>query len=165
MTKSCNQRNSGGFSDWRKRIGFAAIAAALGSLAGCAGDPAGLSVTRSTPITHDDFALADANHDGKLSREEAAEYLVFVVFTASDADNDGRITEQEWIHNDQSKGVTFRRCDTNGDGVITLSEAIAFSQHDRAALALMRQADRNRDGKLNRAEIDAYFMRVTGVGG
>jgi len=29
----------------------------------------------------------------------------------------------------------------------------------------MRQADRNRDGKLNRAEIDAYFTRVTGLGG
>ena len=164
ITKSSDQ-SSGSFSDWGRRIGYTAIAAVLGGFAGCAGNPGTFSTARPVAITHDDFALADANHDGKLSREEAAEYLVFVVFTASDADADGRITEQEWIHSDQAKGVTFRRCDTNGDGVVTLSEAIAFTQRDRAALAFMRQADRNRDGKLNRAEIDAYFTRVTGLGG
>jgi len=164
ITKSSDQ-SSGSFSDWGRRIGYTAIAAVLGGFAGCAGNPGTFSTARPVAITHDDFALADANHDGKLSREEAAEYLVFVVFTASDADADGRITEQEWIRSDQAQGVTFRRCDTNGDGVVTLSEAIAFTQRDRAALAFMRQADRNRDGKLNRAEIDAYFTRVTGLGG
>jgi Ca2+-binding EF-hand superfamily protein len=142
-----------------------AIAALLGGLAGCAGNSAILSTAKPVAVTHDDFALADANHDGKLSREEATQYLVFVVFTASDADADGRITEREWIRNDQTQGATFRRCDSNADGVVTLSEAIAFTQRDQAALALMRQADRNRDGKLNRAEIDAYFTRVTGLGG
>ena len=166
ITDSSNQSGGRpGPSDWQRRIGFAAIAALLAGPAGCAGDSGALGGARPVAITHDDFALADANHDGKLSRQEAAQYLVFVVFTASDANADGRITEQEWIRNEQTQNVTFQGCDTDGDGVVTLSEAIAFTQHDRAALALMRQADRNRDGKLNRAEIDAYFMRVTGLGG
>ena len=33
--------------------------------------------------TKDSFDLADANHDGKLSREEAGDYLVYVVFAFS----------------------------------------------------------------------------------
>jgi hypothetical protein len=137
----------------------------LGGLAGCAGGPGHLGTVRPVAITHDDFALADVNHDGKLSRQEADNYLAFVVFTASDANADGRLTEQEWFHDEPAQLIAFRKCDANGDGVVTLSEAIAFTHRDRSALALLRHADRNRDGKLNRAEIDAYFMRVAGLGG
>lgn len=140
------------------------LAGALLSLSGCAVDDGSLGSGSVVAITHDDFALADANHDEKLSRTEADHYLAFVVFTSSDSDADGRLTAQEWIHDNQSEAEAFRLCDANGDGVVTLSEAIAYSQRDRAVIALMRQADRNRDGKLNRAEIDAYFIRVAGLG-
>jgi len=134
-------------------------------LGGCAGDPGHIGAVRPVAITHDDFALADANHDGKLSRSEADNYLAFVVFTASDSDADGRLTEREWFHEDPAQFAAFRSCDANGDGVVTLSEAIAYTHRDRAALALMRHADRNRDGKLNRAELDAYLLRVVGSSG
>ena len=110
------------------------------------------------------FALADANHDGKLSRREAAKYLVYVVFTASDANADGQLTEQEWLQDDPAAIAGFRQNDANGDGIVTLAEAIAYSHRDRA-VALMHQADRNRDGQLNRAEVDAYFLRVAGLRG
>ena len=146
-------------------IGGAFIAALLLGLAGCAGGSDVLSAARPVAITHDDFALADANHDGKLSREEATQYLVFVVFTAADTDANGQLTELESTRADAPRSDALRRCDANGDGTVTLSEAIAYSHRDRAALAVMRQADRNRDGKLNRAQIDAYFLRVTGLSG
>lgn len=144
---------------------LALFAATLAGLAGCASDTAALGTAPRVAITHDDFALADANHDGRLSRHEANNYLVFVVFTAADHDADGRLNLPEWTHNDPTQLTAFRQCDANNDGTVTLSEAIAFSLRGKAALALMRQADRNRDGKLNRAEIDAYLMRVGGVGG
>ena len=156
--------NSGRRTNARLFAG-AAIASAMAILSGCASNPGVLATARPMQITHDDFAMADANHDGKLSRQEADRYLAFVVFTFSDADADGRITAEEWIRRSDVAGDTFRRCDTDGDGVVTLSEAIAYSHRDKAALALMRQADQNRDGKLNRAEIDAYFLRVAGPGG
>ncbi len=150
---------------WRMLIGTMAIAATLLGLGGCAGNGGNLGAVRPVPITHDNFALADANHDGKLSRREAAEYLVYVVFTASDANADGQLTAQEWMQNDPAAIAAFRQNDANGDGIVTLAEAIAYSHRDRAAVALMRQADRNRDGKLNRAEVDAYFLRVAGLRG
>jgi EF hand len=146
-------------------VALAFISALVAGLTGCAGGGDALVSARPVAITHDDFALADSNHDGKLSREEAALYLVFVVFTASDADADGRLTEAEWTQTDPARSGEFRECDSNGDGSVTLSEAIAYSHRDRAALAVIRQADRNHDGKLNRAEIDAYFLRVTGLSG
>jgi len=144
-------------------IAGAGLAAILGGLTGCAQTNETLAAARPVAITHDTFALADANHDGKLSRQEAAKYLVYVVFTASDTDADGRLTEREWIHDDPAQATAFHERDADGDGVVTLAEAVAYSERGPAALGLMRQADRNRDGKLNRAEVDAYFMRVIGT--
>ncbi len=146
-------------------IGSAVIGATLLGLGACAGTGGNLGAVRPVPITHDNFALADANHDGKLSRREAAEYLVYVVFTASDTNADGQLTAQEWIQNDPAAIAAFRQNDANGDGIVTRAEAIAYSHRDEAGVALMRQADRNRDGKLNRAEIDAFFIRVAGLRG
>ena len=146
-------------------IRSAVIGATLLGLGACAGTNSNLGTVRPVPITHDNFALADANHDGKLSRREAAEYLVYVVFTASDTNADGQLTAQEWMQNDPAAIAAFRQNDANGDGIVTRAEAIAYSHRDQAGVALMRQADRNRDGKLNRAEIDAYFIRVAGLRG
>ena len=38
----------------------------------------------------DRFDQADANHDGKLSRDEASDYLVNEVFDSRDANHDGK---------------------------------------------------------------------------
>jgi EF hand len=159
-----DSRKSPTSSRRRWPIGNSLFAAVLVGLVGCAGSTAITSV-QPVPITHDDFALADINHDGKLSRTEADYYLVFVVFTTSDADTDGRLSAQEWARNEPAQLAAFQRCDANGDGVVTVSEAVAYTRHDRVALALIHQADRNRDGKLSRAEIDAYFLRVAGLRG
>jgi Ca2+-binding EF-hand superfamily protein len=145
-------------------LGFTLPAVRGVTLSSCADNAGTLAAARSVAITHDDFALADSNHDGKLSGREADRYLGFAVSTSSDIDADGRLTEQEWIKNEPAQLAIFQRCDTNKDGAVSLSEAITYSRDGRTSVALMRQADRNRDGKLTRAEIDAYFMRVTGLG-
>jgi hypothetical protein len=40
---------------------------------------------------------------------------------------------------------------------VTLEEAIIYGRQGGAALSLMRAADKNRDNKLDRAEINAYL--------
>src|SRR4029079_6793661 len=44
----------------------------------------------------DAFAQADSNHDGKLSRDEASDYLVIEIFTSRDANHDRPMTVTEW---------------------------------------------------------------------
>ena len=129
----------------------------LGLCAEVPGHAAGKERTTATSSKNDDFARADANHDGKLSREEAGDYLVYVVFSARDKNRDGRLTLQEWTRGDQSKVAAFRQRDANRDDFVTLEEAIIYGRQGGAALSLMRAADKNRDGKLDRAELQAYL--------
>jgi Ca2+-binding EF-hand superfamily protein len=112
---------------------------------------------KTAATANDEFARADTNHDGKLSREEAGDYLVYLVFTARDKNHDDRLTLQEWTRGEQSKVAAFRLRDTNRDGFVTLEEAIIYGRQGGAALSLMRAADKNRDNKLDRAEINAYL--------
>jgi len=106
--------------------------------------------------TKDSFDLADANHDGKLSRDEAGDYLVYVVFASRDKNRDGRLTQKEWAAGDRDQIAAFKLRDTNEDGVVTLEEAILFGRRGGGGVGLMQRADKNRDGKLDRAEIEAY---------
>ena len=106
--------------------------------------------------TKDSFDLADANHDGKLSREEAGDYLVYVVFVFRDKNRDGRLNEKEWAAGDRNQIAAFKLRDANEDGAVTMEEAIVFGRRGGGAVALMRRADKNRDGKLDRAELEAY---------
>ena len=43
----------------------------------------------------DRFAQADSNYDGKLSRDEASDYLVIEIFTSRDANHDGYLSRAE----------------------------------------------------------------------
>ena len=104
----------------------------------------------------DSFDLADSNHDGKLSRDEAGDYLVYMVFAARDRTRDGRLTQAEWAAGDRNQIAAFKERDRNEDGVVIIEEALIYGRRGGGAVALMRQADKNRDGKLDRAEIQAY---------
>jgi len=142
-------------------IGVSAFILAL--CAGVPGHAAGKERTTATSSKNDDFARADANQDGKLSREEAGDYLVYVVFSARDKNHDSRLTLQEWTRGDQSKVAAFRERDANRDGFVTLEEAIIYGRQGGAALSLMRAADKNRDNKLTRAELQAYLDSHNGT--
>ena len=128
------------------------------ALAGCAANNSSQQSASSTAVGGDDaFSLADANHDGKLSREEAGDYLVYVVFLARDTNHDGRLTQQEWGENDPEHVAAFRNRDYNQDGVVTMEEAIIYGRQGGGGVALVRAADKNRDGKVDRAELQAYL--------
>jgi hypothetical protein len=116
----------------------------------------------SASVSPDDvFAHADSDHDGRLSRGEAGEYLVYLVFAARDRDHDRRLTKQEWAKGDSRQLASFRERDYNRDDVVTLEEAILYGRGGGGAASLMRAADKNRDGKLDRAELHAYLTNHT----
>jgi hypothetical protein len=143
------------------RLLSACVTIGLGALFLCVvnGCAANKSAQQSAPAesgAKDSFDLADANHDGKLSREEAGDYLVYAVFVFRDKNQDGRLTEEEWAAGDRNQIAAFRLRDANEDGAVTMEEAILFGRRGGGGVALMRRADKNRDGKLDRAELEAY---------
>lgn len=118
-----------------------------------------------------DTNVLDANHDGVLTREEAAGNITLNnQFASIDANADGRLDTGElrsWIASgglaknslplgEALSGVgmadAFQMLDVNGDGVITAKEAAV----DRRLSPRFRSLDRNHDGKLSQAELDAW---------
>jgi Ca2+-binding EF-hand superfamily protein len=113
--------------------------------------------SKNQAVANDNFARADANHDGKLSREEAGDYLVYEVFTACDTNHDGKISLKEWLRVKPGEAAAFKERDANNDGFVTLAEAIEYGRRGGAGLTLIKKADKNRDGKIDRAELQAYL--------
>jgi Ca2+-binding EF-hand superfamily protein len=103
------------------------------------------------------FDRADTNHDGKLSLDELNIYIVNQIFDSRDANHDGRMTEQEWTGGDSSRLADFKKRDANGDGIVTKEEAIAYGRKHGLARKIMAEADKNHDGFLDRAEVQAYY--------
>jgi hypothetical protein len=108
------------------------------------------------------FEEADANHDGKLSRNEASDFLVNEIFNSRDANHDGRMTKQEWTAGDAKRAADFDKRDANGDGVVTKQEAIKYGRAHGVANKIMHEADKNGDGKLEKSEIQAYYASREG---
>jgi len=103
------------------------------------------------------FDAADANHDGKLSRNEASDFLVNEIFDSRDANHDGRMTQEEWTGGDAKRLADFKKRDANHDGVVTKEEALAYGRAHGIANKIIKEADKNHDGELNRAEVQAYY--------
>ncbi len=108
------------------------------------------------------FEEADANHDGKLSRDEASDFLVNEIFNSRDANHDGRMTKEEWAAGDPKRAADFKKRDANGDGVVTKEEAIEYGRAHGIANKILREADKNRDGALDKAEVQAYYASREG---
>jgi hypothetical protein len=108
------------------------------------------------------FDRADLNHDGKLSLDELNIYIVNQVFDSRDANHDGKMTEQEWTGGDSQRLADFKKRDADGDGVVTKEEAIAYGRKHGLARKIMQEADKNHDGYLDRAEIQAYYASREG---
>lgn len=103
------------------------------------------------------FRAADANHDGKLSRDEASDFLVNEIFDSRDANHDGRMTKEEWVGGDGKRLADFKKRDANHDGVVTKQEAQAYGRAHGVANKIMKEADKNHDGQLDQAEVQAYY--------
>ena len=110
----------------------------------------------------DAFSQVDTNHDGKLSRNEASDYLVILIFNSRDANHDDRMTLEEWIGGDPTRSADFKKRDANHDGIVTKKEAITYGRAHGVANEIMRDADTNHDGALSRAEVKAYYASREG---
>jgi len=138
----------------------AAIAFAIAALAvlnGCATND-----SQSSSSGADAFDRADANHDGQLSLDEASDYLVNQIFDSRDTNHDGQLTQEEWTGGDSSRLAAFKKRDTNNDGIVTREEAIAYARKYGVAKQIIREADKNGDDKLSRAEVQAYYASREG---
>ena len=119
--------------------------------------------TTSNPPAEDRFAKADANHDGKLSPDEASDYFVSNIFASADQNQDGKLTWEEW--NVPGSGRTkakFNAADTNHDGALTLEEALAYGRKRHAFKKEFDEADTNHDGFVTREEAQAYYASREG---
>lgn len=138
-----------------------ALIIAFISLSGCATNK-NLEPKPQAGIGRSGFDEADANHDGKLSRDEASDFLVNEIFTSRDANHDGQMTAKEWADDDPGRLADFKKRDTNHDGVVTKDEAITYGRAHGVANKIVREADTNHDGSLDQAEVQAYYASREG---
>lgn len=115
------------------------------------------------------FSSADANHDGKITKEEIAASLdrdltqekqkivatLREKFRQLDTNHDGQLSLQEFlaaapsIRPPQTADEVLRRLDTNHDGKVSLQEYRA------SEVAKFDKADKNHDGVVTPAEAAA----------
>ena len=133
----------------------------LVALASCATNK-NLQPSQGTASGAGGFEEADANHDGKLSRDEGNDFLVNEIFNSRDANHDGRMTKEEWAAGDPKRAADFKKRDADGDGIVTKEEAIKYGRARGIVNEIMREADKNHDGGLDKAEVQAYYASREG---
>lgn len=117
----------------------------------------------SCQTTPNHFDQADFDGDGKLSRDEAHDYLITSVFVTRDTNKDKLMTKTEW--GDEGDGATdklFADRDTNKDGMVSLEEAKAYAKRIGTFDEIIKEADTNKDGFISREETAAYHASKEG---
>ena len=140
----------------------ALLALALVALSGCTTNKNLQPAQATTTTGAGGFDVADANADGKLSRREANDFLVNEIFTSRDENHDGRLTRQEWSAGDPARVADFKKRDADDDGIVTKDEAIEYGRAHGVANKILREADKNHDGALDRGEVQAYYASREG---
>lgn len=138
------------------------VALAFVALAGCATNKNLLPSQGTTTPESGGFEEADANHDGKLSRDEGSDFLVNEIFNSRDANHDGRMTQEEWAAGDPARVADFKKRDTDHDGIVTKEEAIKHGRARGVVNEILREGDKNHDGALDKAEVQAYYASREG---
>ncbi len=141
-------------------LAFAAVVGCCLVFVSCATTNQTGSATGEAP---DRFAQADANHDGKLSPDEASDYLVGQIFASRDFNHDGKLTWEEWnVPGAGRSKAKFNAADTNKDGSLSLQEALAYGRKRHAFEKEFREADTNHDGYVSREEAHAFVASTEG---
>jgi Ca2+-binding EF-hand superfamily protein len=112
-----------------------------------------------------EFRAMDANHDGKVSRDEHAASAQGM-FATMDANKDGRVTaaEMDAAHErvtgqkakagDMPAADKIKVIDKDGDGVLTADEHAAGSR------SMFDAMDTDKDGALSEAELSAGHAKM-----
>ncbi len=105
------------------------------------------------------FKKADTDGDGRVSREEFAEFMVEDVFTNFDRNRSGYVDEAEFV----AAGGTvknFRTIDRDGNGRIALEEAKASKLVRETMLTPFDEADVDGSGYVTWEEFQAFRKRA-----
>jgi Ca2+-binding EF-hand superfamily protein len=123
------------------------VFAAAGLFASCA----------TTKPTVSPFDIADANGNGKVSKEEFDAYMAKWTFNRYDTNRDGKVSFEEWKAADPTADMaTFKKIDTNGDGFVSPEEGLAAVHRKGVFNELFATIDTNKDGMIDRAESAKY---------
>ena len=137
---------------------FAALGVAIGTLASCQTMSNMNNSCDDTGLCR--FERADRNHDNKLSREEASDFLVTDKLQCHDLNGDGKLAWDEWsCDGGKCSRAEFDAYDFNHDGYITLKEAITYGRRSPTFDKLFKDADKNHDGYLSREEVKEYYEK------
>jgi Ca2+-binding EF-hand superfamily protein len=128
------------------------------------GGPAG------QPGILDNFDAIDADKSGSLSkaeltawferRQEQVRLEMQARVKAADTNGDGQLTREEAKLGLPHLYEHFEFVDANGDGAVTLAELEQLRDRDQMRLRVqdrVKAADKDGDGKLNLAEVQAAF--------
>ena len=119
----------------------------------------------AAPPAMSGFQAMDANHDGKVSRDEHAA-AARKMFVAMDANKNGKVTaaEMDAAHEkvtgqkaragDMTAAEKIKVIDTDADGILTGDEHAAGSRKMFDAM------DADKDGALTEAELSAGHARM-----
>jgi Ca2+-binding EF-hand superfamily protein len=117
------------------------------------------------PPAMSEFAAMDANHDGKVSRDEHAA-AARKMFVTMDADKNGKVTaaEMDAAHErvtgqkarkgDMAAADKIKVIDKDGDGVLTAEEHAAGSR------SMFDAMDTDKDAALSEAEMSAGHAKM-----
>jgi hypothetical protein len=98
-----------------------------------------------------EFANADTNGDGTLSRSEFSNFLTAFWVKKVDANGDGRVSRAEYLSGDRTE-AGYNDIDRRGRGSVTATDAMRSARFRNLLEKEFTKADTNGDGVLSNSE-------------